>query len=436
MDTHLYLDRRDAGRHLAGALDLHRGPGTIVLGLPRGGVPVADEVARALHCPLDVLIVRKLGIPWQPQLAMGAIGEGGVKVLNDDVIASAGISAQHLAQVESRESRVVTERATLYRCGRSGPDLQGRTALIIDDGLATGATMRAACTIARLNGARHVVAAVPVAPAGWGESLRGLADEVVCPLTPTDFAAVGAYYRRFDQVGDAEVVGLLARAHADICDSDVVVDCDGARLSGHLSVPLGASGCVVFAHGSGSSRRSVRNRWVARHLNAEGFATLLFDLLTDDEAGEHVPVFAVEMLAGRLDGALSWVRQHDRLRTMPLGLFGASTGAAAALVVASHRPDVKAVVSRGGRPDLAWGSLADVRQPVLLIVGARDLEVLDLNRRAAERLGGLHSLSVVAGAGHLFEEPGALDMVAERASQFFSRHLLAAAVRAEPVSRL
>lgn len=435
MDQPRYLDRRDAGRHLAEVLDRHRGPATIVLGLPRGGVPVADEVARALHCPLDVVIVRKLGVPWQPELAMGAIGEGGVKVVNDDLVASLGIASHHLADVESREGRVVSERATLYRCGRSVPDLHGRTAILVDDGIATGATMRAACTTARLNGARHVVVAVPVAPEGWEQMFHDVADEVVCPLTPADFVAVGTHYRDFGQVSDSEVVGTLSRAAAESCDTDVVVECGEAGLPGHLTVPLAARGCVVFAHGSGSSRRSVRNKWVARHLNAEGFATLLFDLLTEEEAAEHVPVFAVEMLADRLDGAISWVHNHARATGLPVGLFGASTGAAAALLCASRRPDIKAVVSRGGRPDLAWGFLPDVSQPVLLIVGARDLEVLDLNRRAAERLGGAHSLSVVAGAGHLFEEPGALDMVAERASRFFELHLTGAPTGVGSLSR-
>lgn len=423
--TH-YADRRDAGRQLAVELARHGGPGSIVLALPRGGVPVADEVARAIHSPLDVVIVRKLGVPWQPELAMGAIGEGGVTVVNDDVVASAGISPGHLADVEARESRVVSERATLYRCGRRAPELHGRTAILVDDGLATGATMRAACAAARLNGARHVVVAVPVAPMGWTDKFAGLADELVCPFTPQDFVAVGSYYGSFDQVPDSEVVGLLARAGVESCDADVMVECAGVRLPGHLSVPLGARGCVVFAHGSGSSRGSVRNRWVARRLNTEGFATLLFDLLTEEEVGEQVPVFAIELLARRLEGAVEWVHHQPSAKDLPIGLFGASTGAAAALVAAVARPEIKAVVSRGGRPDLAWSILPDVRQPVLCIVGARDLEVLDLNRRAADHLGGTHTLSVVAGAGHLFEEPGALDIVAERASQFFARHLVPA----------
>jgi len=418
-----YADRREARRRLAVHLAAHAGPGSVVLGLPRGGVPVADEVARAIHSPLDVLLVRKLGVPWQREWAMGAVGEGGVRVLNDDVVASAGVSAGHLDDAAKREERVIADRAALYRCGQGPTDLHGRTAILVDDGLATGATMRAACRVARLRGARHVVVAVPVAPAEWSAGFGGLADELVCPWEPVDFSAVGQHFADFGEVTDDVVVSILSRSRSDSCDVDVTVDCGGASLPGHLSVPLGASGCVVFAHGSGSSRHSVRNRRVAKRLNAEGFATLLFDLLDEDEAAHRESVFDVDLLATRLRGAVAWMTEQPRTRGLPIGLFGASTGSAAALVAAASDDTVRAVVSRGGRPDLAWESLPAVRQPVLLLVGSRDHEVLELNRRAGERLAGVHSLSVVAAAGHLFEEPGTLDLVAERAARFFALHL-------------
>lgn len=167
----------------------------------------------------------------------------------------------------------------------------------------------------------------------------------------------------------------------------------------------------------------MRNRRVAARLNAEGFATLLFDLLGEDEAARRDPVFDVDLLANRLRGAVSWVTAQSRTRGLPIGLFGASTGSAAALVAAASDDTVRAVVSRGGRPDLAWESLPAVRQPVLLLVGSRDPEVLEMNRRAGERLAGAHSLSIVAAAGHLFEEAGTLDIVAERAARFFALHV-------------
>jgi putative phosphoribosyl transferase len=195
------------------------------------------------------------------------------------------------------------------------------------------------------------------------------------------------------------------------------------ELAGDLDVPAAARGVVAFAHGSGSSRHSPRNVAVARTLQGTGMATLLFDLLTDDEATDRSNVFAIELLAARLDAATAWLRERDDVGGLPVGYFGASTGAAAALVAAAVRTDVGAVVSRGGRPDLAGERLPDVRSPTLLVVGGRDEQVLELNREAQARMRCESSLVVIPGATHLFEEPGALDEVARLAADWFARHL-------------
>jgi dienelactone hydrolase len=211
----------------------------------------------------------------------------------------------------------------------------------------------------------------------------------------------------------------------------VTVFAGGVELEGDLAVPADASGIVVFAHGSGSGRMSPRNRTVAQSLVADGLATLLFDLLTRDEEIEerytrHLR-FDIPMLAERLAGTLAWVRAQERLASLPIGLFGASTGAAAALIAAARVPGVGAVVSRGGRPDLARDALREVRCPTLLIVGGADLDVLDLNRRAMRQMTAPTVIHVVPNAGHLFEEPGALREVTEVASGWFRRHLARAA---------
>lgn len=199
-------------------------------------------------------------------------------------------------------------------------------------------------------------------------------------------------------------------------------------LAGDLAVPDVAHGLVVFAHGGGSSRASPRNRQVAAALHRRGLATLLFDLLTPDEqeADERTARlrFDVALLGERLSSAVDWVRRSYSVANRPIGLFGASTGAAGALAAAARRPqDVAAVVSRGGRPDLADTELPEVRAPTLLIVGGRDLQVLSLNERAANRLGGPHHIEVITDAGHLFAEPGALDAVATAAGDWFRRYL-------------
>jgi dienelactone hydrolase len=209
---------------------------------------------------------------------------------------------------------------------------------------------------------------------------------------------------------------------------EVRVPAGDANLAGDLAVPEGAAAVVLFAHGSGSSRLSPRNRFVAAQLQDAGLATLLTDLLTPEEEGAERAGgrrrFDIPFLAGRLGAALAWLGAWPATRDLAVGLFGASTGAGAALLLAAERPDaVRAVVSRGGRPDLAGDALPLVRAPTLLVVGGHDLRVLDLNRAALARLGGPAALEVVPGATHLFEEPGALEAVAALARDWFARHL-------------
>lgn len=207
----------------------------------------------------------------------------------------------------------------------------------------------------------------------------------------------------------------------------VTIEGPEGRLSGDLGVPERPEGIVVFVHGSGSSRHSRRNRAVAEALRRNGLATLLLDLLTEDEERvdnrtRHLR-FDIELLAGRVGRAVDRLREHDAVRDLEVGLFGASTGAAAALVAAARDDSVRAVVSRGGRPDLAAEALGRVVAPTLLIVGGLDRQVLDLNHEAAARLAAPHQLEIVDGATHLFEEPGALDEVARLAGAWFREHL-------------
>ena len=425
----MFDDRREAGRLLAAELEHLRGGDLVVLGLPRGGVPVAYEVARALNAPLDVIVVRKLGLPFQPEVAMGAIGEGGIRVLDRGVIARAGVSEAALRAVEHREREVLQSRIDVLRHGRPRASLHGRTAIIVDDGIATGSTVRAACEVARQLGAARIVLAAPVAPAGT-KAAQLSADELVCVAMPPRFVAVGNHYRDFTPTTDREVVTLLGVGptgvgeHRDI-DTDVQIAVDDAVLRGHLHLPAGAQGVVLFAHGSGSSRLSSRNQYVAAQLQAVGLGTLLFDLLTPDEENGRRLVFDIPLLGQRLAQVGRWLLARPEAASCRLGYFGASTGAGAALWAAAEPGSpVKAVVSRGGRPDLAGDRLPWVKAPTLLIVGGADPAVLDLNRQAQARMPGETQLVVVPGATHLFEEPGTLEQVARLAAQWFRRHLL------------
>ncbi len=431
-----FRDRREAGRHLAEVLrraDLGGGD-AVVLGLPRGGVPVAFEVARALDAPLDVIVVRKLGVPFQPELAMGAIGEGGVLVVNQEVWQSSALEAVDIDIVASRERAELDRRARQYRGGRPHLDLEGRCALIVDDGIATGSTMRAACQVARALGAARVVVAAPVASRQAVAALRDVCDEILCVEVPEPFYAVGEWYRDFSQTSDDEVVELLQSSSGErraraadmpgedppLRDEEALVPSGQIEMAGRVTVPVAPVGTVVFAHGSGSSRHSPRNRYVARVLNKAGLATLLIDLLSNEEESDRSYVFDIRLLADRLGVAMRWTRTLPELASVKIGLFGASTGAAAALRVAAQpESGVSAVVSRGGRPDLAAPLLGAVTAPTLLIVGSCDETVVELNRRALAELRCESRLTLVPGATHLFEEPGALDLVADLARDWF-----------------
>lgn len=205
-----FLDRVAAGRALADALAALRAENPVVVGLPRGGVPVAAEVASALTAPLDVVLVRKIGSPDRPELAVGAVGEDGVTVRNEALLADLGLSWSDLAGQVAHERAEIARRATSLRPGGPRPDLRGRTVVLVDDGIATGATVVAAIRVLRRLDARRIVLAVPVAPADTVTRLRAIADEVVCVLAPTRFVAVGQWYRDFAQVPDREVRALLA----------------------------------------------------------------------------------------------------------------------------------------------------------------------------------------------------------------------------------
>lgn len=443
----LFFDRVDAGRRLAQRLLPYRDEDVVVLGLPRGGVPVAFEVARALEAPLDVIVVRKLGVPFQPELAMGAIGEGGVRIVNQDVVRMARISQDELAAVDERERAELARRAQRFRGDRPRIPLAGHTAMIIDDGIATGSTARAACQVARAQGAARVVLAAPVAPPHTVVELSPDADEVICLEEPAFFAAIGQFYGDFSQTPDEHVIELLERAAAEapaaaapapesgaaamVADppvraEDVEVQARPVRLAGHLVVPERAIGIVAFAHGSGSGRHSPRNRYVANVLNGARLATLLVDLLTPYEELDRANVFDIELLAHRLVDVTAWLRAQPETKDLPVAYFGASTGAGAALWAATEPDiDIAAIVSRGGRPDLAQPRLPEVQAPTLLIVGGYDEYVLTLNRQAQDMLRCENRLEIVPGASHLFEEPGALHRVAHLASDWFVSQLTA-----------
>ena len=428
----LFDDRRDAGRRLAGLLGHLEAEHPVVLALPRGGVPVAAEIARALGAPMDLMAVRKLGAPQNPEFGIGAVAEDGTAVVNTATAREVGVTQRKLERILQRETRELRRRMELFRDGLPPTDLRDRTVIVVDDGMATGLTDLAAVRAVKNRGARRVVVAVPVASPEAVAMLRTTADEVVVHTVPERFLGVGAGYRDFSEVRDAEVLAVVAEraaaaaSHRPAAGStdELVIEAGGAHLRADLTIPPDARGLVIFAHGSGSSRLSPRNRAVAQRLAQAGLATLLLDLLEADEEGRRDLVFDIPFLAARLEATTRWAAGQPATRGLPIGFFGASTGAGAALwAAAAMGTGVAAVVSRGGRPDLAAARLPAVTAATLLIVGSRDPEVLTLNLHAADQLRCPHSVEVVEGAGHLFEEPGTLEAVGRLAIGWFLAHL-------------
>lgn len=426
----IFRNRQDAGAQLAERLQAYKPDRPIVIALPRGGVPVGAEVARRLDAPLDVLIVRKVGAPENPEYAIGALAEGGELWIREGAVQELGVTRHELQALEARQQEEIVRRMERYRQGRPMVDVRGRLVLVVDDGLATGATMMAAVRALKAKGASRIVVAVPAAAASSATRMRRDVEALIAIIEREDFYAIGQWYDDFSQVGDEQVVSILSSSRPapesgagtrQVEIRQVEIAEGPVRLPGDLTEPAACKAWVVFAHGSGSSRKSPRNTRVARTLNEAGLGTLLFDLLMADEEDTRANVFDVRLLTERLLLATRWLR--ERAGGRPIGYFGASTGAAAALCAAAE-PDnpVFAVVSRGGRPDLAGSCLPRVHVPVLLIVGGYDETVLRLNEDAARSLPEA-KLVVVPKAGHLFEEPGTLSRAIEHAARWFIAHL-------------
>jgi putative phosphoribosyl transferase len=434
----LFDDRPAAGEVVAGLLARWANRSdVVVLGLARGGVPVAAPIARALGSPLEVMVARKLGVPGIEEVAFAAIAEGRRRPVRDAVASFVGVPRTVERMVLARERAELARRLHRYRAGRPLPEVRGKTCIVVDDGVSSGATLRAAAASLRSRRPARLIAAVPVASSGGVGSIAGWFDEVIAEATPEAFGTVSDWYARFEPVSDEDVLRLLAgerlaptaqvtaEAVAGPTASDlsterpvsVALRGEAGPLAGDLGLPIDhPSGLVIVVHGGGSSRRSYRNRYLAGRLRLAGWATLRIDLLTepeqaaDGETGCHR--FEIDLLARRLDQVVGWALGEAVPGCHRLVLFGASTGAAAALEAAALGPRrVAAVVARGGRIDLA-PRRALVRCPCLLVVGRNDREVAAMNRDLGRKLSRAKRVTI-RGAGHVFEEPGTLGRAGE-----------------------
>ena len=418
-----FTDRTEAGRRLTDRVRPYAVDDPIVLALPRGGVPVGAELARGLGAEFDVLMVRKIGLPGRPETGVGAITEDGHVLYDDLALARMRIPRQALSDTVVSEREELDRRRRVYRGERSMPRITGRDCVVVDDGVATGGTARAALRMVRQAGPSSLVLAVPVASPEALETLKGEADAVVVIGAPDNFRAVGEWYRDFDQLSDDHVTTILtelerSRPRPEVARA-VRIRAGQVYLDGDLTMPMALRGVVVMAFGRG--RGDPEGRAIAASLQRAGYATLLLDLLTGDDGDDEGET---EVLGERLGAAVTWLRRATDAAGEPLGIMGWGDAAPAALAAAAELPqDVASVVAHGGRVDMAEPVLGKVRAPTLLLLESGDSFVRELGEWSRAHLGGPSELDVVSGADRLLGGTRQWREVAVRTLDWFDRYL-------------
>lgn len=418
-----FEDRNEAGYLLAERLAEYKTSDPVILALPRGGIPIAKIIASSLHAPLDLIFIRKIGVPGNEEFAVGAVAEDEKPLLNEELISHYNLDRKIIAGSVSEQIKEIRSRSKRYRKVFKPISFEGRTVIVVDDGLATGASMKAALTWLKTKVVKEIIVAVPVSSREGIEEIKPLCNEVISLIVPPQLWSVGSWYHNFKQLTDEEVLDETFVSSNTVDENDISLYDQNEPLKGLLQTPSEAKGLILFAHGSGSNYKSPRNQKVAKALHEAGFATMLFDLLTAEESCNRRNVFDIDLLARRLTLATEWAKKN--FPNLPMGYFGASTGAAAALKAAAdreHQHDIFAIVSRGGRPDLALESLPQVKDPVLLIVGKEDDLVIPLNKLARNKLKNCQ-MEIIPKAGHLFEEPGTMEQVIELAVGWFNQYV-------------
>jgi predicted phosphoribosyltransferase/pimeloyl-ACP methyl ester carboxylesterase len=420
----MFRDRTDAGRQLAVAVKEKGYVRPVVLGIPRGGVPVAAEVARAVNGELAVVVARKLGAPGNPELAIGATTETGASYVNTATALAVGASQHYIESETERQRQEAQRREQLFNSHRR-PSVRDRTVVIVDDGVATGATAIAAVRSLKAEGAARVVLAIPVGPPEMVEFLRSEADEVICLREEENFWAVGQFYIDFEAVSDDEVLRTLNQYKAPVAADPsrrAEVVRDGVRLVAVLATPSGTGPfpVVIFVHGLGSGKDSPRNTTIAAHLVDAGMATLLFDLSGHGESStDHVG--GMGAYVADLEAIFAWTGQQPEVRPDLVGIAGSSLGATIAVAaLIEGRTAPAAMVLRA--PPLEPADFGRINVPSLVLVGSND----PLFRDTETGVRGHPSLTlaVVNGAGHLFEEPGTLEQALDLTVGWFKDRLL------------
>ncbi len=429
-----FRDRAHAGRELADALVPVWKPPCVVAAIPRGGVSVAMPIVERFSAPLTVVYARKLTAPIAPEFAFGAIDEDGHAIVDERSVAMLGLSPADVEKAKARVAQEIRRRMTAYGVPPLAGHLPGAAVVLVDDGLATGLTMRSALEHARRHGAREIIVAVPCASDSAAREFERAADRFVSLTVDPDFMAVGQYYADFSPVSDDEVVAMLARAGEPAAPvaagerSDLRVlfkSSRGLALAGRLLVPAspGPHPVVVFAHGWGSGKDSPRNRAVAEALRALGFAAFLFDFTGHGESEGMLEDSTQEQQREDLAAALDTLEGLDEVDAARIGAVGASSGAAVVLLEAARDPRIRALALRSPNPTGAEDAVARVTVPALLVVGEHDASIRTAIAPLLDRFGGPSKLEVVPGGDHLFGDPAALARATAATAAWFKDHL-------------
>ncbi len=416
-----FENRIEAAELLVPLLQDLKDQNPLILAVPRGAIPMGRILATALNGELNILLVRKIRHPFHPELAIGAVTEFG------DVIVTPpeSLSSDEIERAALQEIQALEKKRARYTGQHKMVDVQGRTVVLVDDGVATGSTLAAGIRSLKSQGAHRIIVAVPVSSESAVSRLQAEGAEVRAYYVPQFFGAVSYFYKDFPQISDSEV-GEFFRVQS----VQVEIANGKEKYKAVLGKALSPKGFVLFVSGSSGGRLNPRNQYLADFLNRQGISTMLVDLLSEEESKDKSNTFDIQLLADRVLKFTEWIERSPEFRHLPLGYIGANTGAGAALravVVAGAR--VSAVVSRGGRPDLAGDILAKVQTPTLLLVGGKDHLVVDLNESAFRKLKAEKRMEVIPRASHLFEEPGTLQQVAELTADWFQKYFTQAQSR-------
>ena len=415
----IFRDRDQAARLLFEKLGDFREQKPLVLGFADGSLAMAKVIADALNSDVDVNLIRRFRLPNRPEYEMGAVSEDG------DVYLGAGfesslVDEKELTEVATHEIDHLQAQRRRLTPNRKSLNPKGRTVLLVADGIAKGCEAIASVRNLFENEAARVVVIVPVISAQAYARIEADGAEIRTLYVPETFTSVNHYYLQYTDLEEDEIVRILKGGKPD-----VILREDGLDLVGQLVVPDRARGLILFAQGKMSGRRQPHNQYMARLFQEEGFATLMADVMTAEENESPTQSLDIEFLSRRMVSIMKWIDEDEQLRKLPLCLLGASTGTAAALLSAADSGRISAIVSRGGRSDLAWEALSHIRAPTLLIVGELDKTMIAQTKEAYEQLQCKKDLAIVPGATHHFQEPGTLDKAARLAMEWFASHVAA-----------